>query len=171
MIKMKRIPGFLEDFSEVMNELHTKSRFSMTKKFIQHGDVSVYQHCIFVAYMSCRIANKFNLNVDKRSLIRGALLHDYFLYDWHDKNKPAKFHGFTHPKIAFENACQDLELNKKERDIILHHMFPLNPIPPTSKEAWIICLADKICATRETFWSQPNKHLDLICGHLDLLFI
>ena len=81
-------------------------------------DVSVYQHCIFVAYMSCRIANKFNLNVDKRSLIRGALLHDYFLYDWHDKNKPAKFHGFTHPKIAFENACQDLELNKKERDII-----------------------------------------------------
>ena len=121
MIKMKRIPEFLEDFSEVMNELHTKSRFSMTKKFIQHGDVSVYQHCIFVAYMSCRIANKFNLNVDKRSLIRGALLHDYFLYDWHDKNKPAKFHGFTHPKIAFENACQDLELNKKERDIILHH--------------------------------------------------
>ena len=94
---MKRIPEFLEDFSEVMNELHTKSRFSMTKKFIQHGDVSVYQHCIFVAYMSCRIANKFNLNVDKRSLIRGALLHDYFLYDWHDKNKPAKFHGFTHP--------------------------------------------------------------------------
>ena len=111
------------------------------------------------------------MNVDKRSLIRGALLHDYFLYDWHDKNKPAKFHGFTHPKIAFENACQDLELNKKERDIILHHMFPLNPIPPTSKEAWIICLADKICATKETFWSQPNKHLDLICGHLDLLFI
>ena len=50
-------------------------------------------------------------------------------------------------------------------------MFPLNPIPPTSKEAWIICLADKICATKETFWSQPNKHLDLICGHLDLLFI
>ena len=76
---MKRIPEFLEDFSEVMSELHTKSRFSMTKKFIQHGDVSVYQHCIFVAYMSCRIANKFNLNVDKRSLIRGALLHDYFL--------------------------------------------------------------------------------------------
>ena len=108
MIKMKRIPEFLEDFSEVMSELHTKSRFSMTKKFIQHGDVSVYQHCIFVAYMSCRIANKFNLNVDKRSLIRGALLHDYFLYDWHDKNKPAKFHGFTHPKIAFENASQDL---------------------------------------------------------------
>ena len=35
---MKRIPEFLEDFSEVMNELHTKSRFSMTKKFIQNGD-------------------------------------------------------------------------------------------------------------------------------------
>ena len=126
------------------------------------GDDDVLNKKFFDDNKSTSKGNKFNLNVDKRSLIRGALLHDYFLYDWHDKNKPAKFHGFTHPKIAFENACQDLELNKKERDIILHHMFPLNPIPPTSKEAWIICLADKICATKETFWSQPNKHLDLL---------
>lgn len=168
---MKKIPEFLKDFSEVINELHTKSRFSMTKNFIQHGDVSVYQHCIFVAYISCRIASKFNLEVDKKSLIRGALLHDYFLYDWHDKNKPTKLHGFTHPKIAFKNASEDLKLNEIEKDIILHHMFPLNPAPPTSKEAWIICLADKICATRETLSSQPNKQVSLICGHLDLLFI
>lgn len=168
---MKKIPEFIEDFSEVINELHHRSRFLMTKDFIQHGDVSVYEHCIFVAYTSCQIAHKFNISVNKRSLIRGALLHDYFLYDWHDKNKPAKFHGFTHPKIAFKKASEDLILNKIEKDIILHHMFPLNPVPPTSKEAWIICLADKICATRETFWSKPNKQLDLICGHLDFLIV
>ena len=168
---MKKIPEFIEDFSEVINELHTKSRFLTTKNFIQHGNVSVYQHCIFVAYVSCRIANRFNLKVDKKSLIRGALLHDYFLYDWHDKNKPTKLHGFTHPKIALKNAIEDLELNEKEKDIILHHMFPLNPVPPTCKEAWIICLADKICATRETLSSQPNEDLRLICGHLDILFI
>ena len=168
---MKRITEFIKDFSEVMNELHTRSRFALTKYFIQHGDVSVYDHCIFVAYMSCRIANKLNLKVDKRSLIRGALLHDYFLYDWHDKNKPVKLHGFRHPKIAFKNASEDFALNKKERDIILHHMFPLNPVPPTSKEAWIICLADKICATRETFGSQPSKQLNNIYRHLDILYI
>ncbi|WP_455543911.1 HD domain-containing protein [Intestinibacter sp.] len=168
---MNQIPGFFEDFSKTMNELHTKSRFPLTKDFIQHGDVSVYEHCIFVAYMSYIIANKLNLKVDKKSLIRGALLHDYFLYDWHDKNKPVKLHGFKHPKIALKNASEDFALNKKERDIILHHMFPLTIAPPNSKEAWIICLADKICATKETFGSQYDKQLNSIYRHLDSLYI
>ena len=154
MIKMKRIPEFLEDFSEVMNELHTKSRFSMTKKFIQHGDVSVYQHCIFVAYMSCRIANKFNLNVDKRSLIRGALLHDYFLYDWHLPriiNKRKGLHGYNHPKVALNNANNDFKLNKKEKNIIRSHMWPLTFFHmPLSKEAWLVCKYDKILSIKET---------------------
>ncbi len=168
---MNQIPGFFEDFSKTMNELHTKSRFPLTKDFIQHGDVSVYEHCIFVAYMSYIIANKLNLKVDKKSLIRGALLHDYFLYDWHDKNKPVKLHGFKHPKVALKNASEDFALNKKERDIILHHMFPLTITPPNSKEAWIICLADKICATKETFGSQHDKQLNSIYRHLDSLYI
>lgn len=170
MVKMKRIPEFIEDFSQVINELNNKSRFPLTKEFIQHGDISVYEHCIFVAYMSCRIANKLNIKVDKKSLIRGALLHDYFLYDWHDKNKPIRLHGFRHPKIALKNASEEFVLNTKEKDIILHHMFPLNPVPPTSKEAWIICLADKICATRETFSSQLDKQIYSIYSYLDIIY-
>lgn len=162
MIKMEKIPNFLEDFLEIITELNETSRFPETRDFIQHGNTTVYQHCIFVAYTSCRIANKLNLKVDKRSLIRGALLHDYFLYDWHDKNKPTKFHGITHPRIALENAIEDFTLTEKEKDIILHHMFPLNLAPPTSREAWIICLADKICATSETFKLQNQDKLDSI---------
>ena len=32
----------------------------------------------------------------------------------------------------------------------MRHMFPLVPVPPTCREAWIVCLADKWCALRET---------------------
>lgn len=37
-----------------------------------------------------------------------------------------------------------------EREIIKKHMFPLTPIPPTCREACLVCLADKICAAKET---------------------
>ena len=45
--------------------------------------ISVYEHCVRVAVMSLVIAELFKITVDRRSLIVGALLHDYFLYDWH----------------------------------------------------------------------------------------
>ena len=53
------------------------------KGYIQHGAVSCYLHSFFVAYMSVWLAKRFRIRVHFRSLVRGALLHDYFLYDWH----------------------------------------------------------------------------------------
>lgn len=135
------------------NDLASSSRFHLTKTFTQHGRISVYAHCFSVAVMSIRISKFLGLDVDKKALIRGALLHDYFLYDWHDTAHPAhNLHGFTHPKTALQNAQEDFELSKKECDIIVHHMFPLVPVPPKCREAWIVCLADKICALQETLF-------------------
>ena len=76
-------------------------------------------------------------------------MHDYFLYDWHS-NPSVSWHGYRHPRIALENAEKDVFLNKKEKNMILRHMFPLTPVPPVHKEGWIICLADKLCSVRET---------------------
>ena len=71
-----------------------------------------------------------HLKVDRDSLVRGALLHDYFLYDWHDRRPERRIHGFTHTGIALHNADRDFELNDIERDIIGKHMFPLTVVPP-----------------------------------------
>lgn len=120
------------------------------KSFIQHGGLSCYDHSLFVAYMSLVIAKKMRLNVDVRSLIRGALLHDYFLYDWHVPSSSNRNHAFKHPHYAYENARVDFNLNEKERDIILKHMFPLTVKPPRFKESYIVMLADKYCAVYET---------------------
>ena len=40
--------------------------------------MSVYEHSLAVARMCLRIAKYFPGEVDMRSLVRGALLHDYF---------------------------------------------------------------------------------------------
>ena len=61
-----------------------------------------------------------------------------------------RLHGFRHPFTALRNAEADFSLTARERNIIVRHMFPLVPIPPTCREAWIVCLADKYCALRET---------------------
>lgn len=136
---------------KILNEIRESSRFKNSKQFIQHGKTSVYMHSVSVAYMSCYIAEKYNLSVDYYSLITGALLHDYFLYDWHDKEDGHKRpHGFYHPSAALANAEGDFEINSRTKNIIKRHMFPLTPIPPVCLEGWVVCIADKICSTKET---------------------
>ena len=127
------------------------------KGYIQHGAVSCYLHSFFVAYMSVWLAKRFRIRVHLRSLVRGALLHDYFLYDWHEKNAGHRFHGFIHAGRALQNARKDFKLTIREENIILRHMFPLNVVPPMCKEAWLVCLADKICASKETVAGRIHR--------------
>ncbi|MDD7183162.1 MULTISPECIES: HD domain-containing protein [Peptostreptococcus] len=134
---------------EILNEFEAGGEFLKLHDFIQHGDTTTYDHCIQVAKYSCQIATRFNLEVDYRAMIRGALLHDYFLYDWHDSEKDAKFHGFTHPYRALSNAKKDYKIGEIEENIIVRHMFPLTVIPPKNLESWLVCVADKICALSE----------------------
>ena len=148
---------------KILNEIRESSRFKNSKQFIQHGKTSVYMHSVSVAYMSCYIAEKYNLSVDYYSLITGALLHDYFLYDWHEKSKDHRLHGFTHPARALKNAEQIFDLTPVEKDIIKRHMFPLTPVPPAYRESYLVCLADKICSSYETF---HRDRVDWLLYHL-----
>ncbi len=135
--------------------LQSKEVQSMSA-FIQHANVSCLEHSVSVAYYSYRLCRKLRLQVDCRSLIRGALLHDFFLYDWHLKSDRKGLHGFTHPKTALENAQEHFTLNDKEKDIIVKHMWPLTLRPPKYKEALIVSLSDKFCSTIETLRLYPN---------------
>ena len=123
---------------------------SAQKNYIQHGTTSVYLHCLNVAYISLRLALFFRLRLNYRALMRGALLHDYFLYDWHVPSETHRGHGFTHAHTALRNASRDFTLNAVERDVIARHMFPLNLTPPRYRESVLVCLADKFCAVTET---------------------
>lgn len=104
----------LEDIKEILKELDEQGRMKYTQRYMQHSDISVYKHCISVAYTSVELAERFSLNVNRKELIRGALLHDYFLYDWHEKNAGHRFHGFIHAGRALQNAKNDFELTRRE---------------------------------------------------------
>lgn len=116
---------------------------------MQHGTTSVLEHEHNVARMALQLADALHLDIDKKSMLRGALLHDYFLYDWHDPNNGHPKHATEHPQYALANALEDFDLNETEQDVIVHHMFPLCP-PPRTREGALVCLADKIVALNET---------------------
>ena len=137
--------------------------FKSSHKNMQHGDVSVMEHSISVSMMSVKLAKLTHLKYDYYSLVRGSLLHDYFLYDWHEKDSNHKLHGFRHADRALTNAANDFSINPIEANMIMRHMFPLNIRPPKTREAIILCIADKICAAKETV-SRPfyNKSIKKI---------
>ena len=137
--------------------------FRRCRAFIQHGDVSVRKHCLRVAECSISLEEKLKrlgISCRVRETVRGALLHDYFLYDWHKpEGRPIpKLHGFFHPGIALRNAAKEYRLTKRERDIIKKHMWPLTVIPPTCREAWVVTLADKYCSLQETLRGKRERH-------------
>lgn len=126
------------------------------KRYKQHGDVSTYEHCERVTEASYRLNRFLRLKADERSLLRGAMLHDFYLYDWHKKDGGThRWHGFHHAKRAAENAKTLLGVSEKERQIIASHMWPLSPTHiPRSREAWIVCLTDKWCSLQETLFMR-----------------
>jgi uncharacterized protein len=157
---MKKSQKTIDDtlFSEIAAEVIGKARYDEMKQYVSHSDITVYQHCIKVARTAYDLAIRYHISCDMRALVRGALLHDYYLYDWHDPSKGFRWHGFKHHRFALRNAERDFLLSRRERNIIRTHMFPLTFWDvPRCREAWLVTLADKIVATEETLLKYRKK--------------
>ena len=122
------------------------------REYIQHGSVTTYQHCKNVALVSFWLNRRLHLHADETSLAVGALLHDFYLYDWYEQKSPHSVHVAIHPALALKNASERFELTPVEADIIRNHMWPLTPDRyPHSIEAFLVTLTDKTSAAGETF--------------------
>lgn len=143
----------MTEFEKIVLDLEKESSIIELKNYIQHHNFSRLEHCLGVAYTSYCFAKKYHLNINYKELIRGCMLHDYYFYDWHNKEESPRLHGYAHSTIALTNAELEIpNLTEKEKNMIYSHMWPLNITKiPKSKEAIILCIADKYCATKEVF--------------------
>ncbi len=141
---------FEKEFYDIIKDIYKHEEFMKLKHFFHHNS-SIYAHVRDVAYFTYRTAKY--LKLDYRSAARGALLHDFFLYDWRNHDEPElhrdKYHGVEHPRIALANAEKYFQLNDIEKDIIVKHMWPLTIVPPKYKESYIVTFADKYLSSRE----------------------
>jgi len=141
-----------QEFHNIVRDIYEHSEFRKLKGFYHHNS-SIYEHAMAVSYLSYKICKV--LGLDYHSAARGAMMHDFFLYDWRNHDEPdlprETFHGPAHPKIALANAQKHFSLNPIERDIIIKHMWPLTPVPPRFRESFVVTFADKYLSSKEFF--------------------
>lgn len=148
--ELKCLAAYLDGWADTADALRMR-------QYIQHGCVTTYEHCMRVAAISFWLNRRLNLGCDEASLVRGAFLHDFYLYDWHQPHPEAGLHGFSHPAIALVNAEQRYTLNDRERNVIRSHMWPLTLLtPPRCREAAVVCVADKMSSATETLFERQR---------------
>ncbi|MCR5703125.1 MAG: HD domain-containing protein [Eubacterium sp.] len=144
-----------KELKQLMNKYLEEPVVQSMKQYVQHGSISTYEHCLKVTEVSFLMNRRLHLKSDEEKLVSAAMLHDFYLYDWHEPSEEHRLHGFFHPHKAAVNAKKYFDLGEKECQAIESHMWPLTLSKiPTSREGWILCLADKYCAFMETFFQR-----------------
>ena len=153
---------YKEEFNNIIEPIISNEKVLEMKNYYQHATTTCFDHCLDVAYYSFVVAKK--LKLDYVSLTRAAMLHDFFLYNWRGSGafmEKGFFnqHAFSHGKTAYKNASKYFELNDKEKDIIINHMWPVTLSLPKYKETFIITLTDKFSTLREMYKYFTNNTL------------
>ncbi len=116
------------------------------KSYRHHIKGNLYDHSVKVAYLCYWHHKTHRMSIDLAEFVRGALLHDYYLYDRQDGNR-YRFHWFLHPRRALANAKRHYPgLTDAQKDMIGRHMFPVTPLPPRTRCGWLISYYDKVAA-------------------------
>lgn len=145
-----------KEFQEIIKDIIENEEFQKTKHYRVHGNTSLYAHCYSVSYFVYLICKRKKL--DYKSAARGAMLHDFYLYDWKNKNSHPRPHAFTHPFTAYKTAKRQFKLNWMEKDMILSHMWPVTFFTiPLCYEGFILTCVDKSCAFHEFLSSVKVK--------------
>ncbi len=146
-----------EQFKKLAGAYLSDPRVRSMQRYVQHGRVSTLEHSLKVARLCFWMSRRLPIKADEERLIPAALLHDFYLYDWHESGPGHEWHGFRHPLRAAENARRYFHLGDAEQKIIESHMWPLTITRlPVSREAWMLCVADKCCALSETIFGRSR---------------
>ena len=127
------------------------------KDISMHRGSNCYIHSFKVAKKAIKKSiNKKNINLEV--VLIGAILHDYYLYDWRQDRSKLRKHAKNHPGIAINNAINDFDISDDVKTVIKTHMWPINiKAFPNTKEAKIVSLSDKAVTIRESMTTKKHK--------------
>lgn len=136
--------------------LHDEKILKM-KEISMHRGSNCYIHSFKVAKLAVKRALRHKKG-DLKIILIGAILHDYYLYDWRVDKSKMRHHMGNHPYVAAENAEHDFGIHESIKKVIRSHMWPVNFRDfPKTKEARIISNADKSIYIKEITCSKAYK--------------
>ena len=152
--------------------------FLNDEKILRMKDISMHRgsNCYLHSFKVAKKAIKKSLNrkdINLEVVLLGAILHDYYLYDWRKDRSKFKKHGKNHPSVAINNAVKDFDISEEVKKVIKSHMWPINIKDyPKSKEAKIVSISDKAVTIGEFLTSKKykQKKLDKYLSYISHLF-
>lgn len=148
----------IEEYIGIVGDILNNPRFSEMKAYHHHKTITCHFHSVYVSYLTFRLSSALGCSTEEAT--RAALLHDFYLYDWHI-TKHDTLHAWYHPRMAVLNAEEYVgALSDKQKSMIKRHMWPLYLLPPDSKEGMILTLVDKYCTNMDMF-KQSYKFLPI----------
>jgi len=142
------------EYSILIKDILENVKFNEMNNIEHHG-TSRMIHSKRVSYYSYKISKV--LHLDYIAAARAGLLHDFFISEKNRNRKQRLKSTFIHPKKALENSIKHFNINEKEQDIIISHMFPINIHIPKYIESWIVSTVDKIVGCYEFLESFSIK--------------
>lgn len=124
---------------------------------VHHGTSTVGRHTLEVTEEALHISDvleSHGIKIDREELIKGSLCHDLGIIGRHEKYLNNFVCWLAHPHDSVKIAKMLYpDMSKHLSRMISRHMWPATPLTPTSREGWILDLADTICAIRDVL---PN---------------
>lgn len=107
-----------------------------------------------------KILDFFHIKLNITLLVVAALAHDLGILGRSQKFSSNYECLKGHPKDSVATIQKLIpDIDTKVCDAIASHMFPLCPVIPNSKEAWLLSIADKCAACTDFFWHYAVPEL------------
>ena len=146
-----------QQLEEIYQSFLNDERILKMKEISMHRGSNCYIHSFKVAKLAVKRALRHKKG-DLEVILIGAILHDYYLYDWRVDRSKMRHHMSSHPYTAAENAERDFGIHEPIKKVIQSHMWPVNFKDfPKTKEARIISNADKAIYLKEIISSKRFK--------------
>ena len=150
---MRDIRNEIKVVKKYGNDILKSDIFKAARNQTHHCRTTVASHSVKTAISGlkiCAILRRMGIKVNTRIVVRTALLHDLGMIGRNELYRNNCECCLRHPENSAYIARQICrEIDDKSIAAIESHMWPSTTRIPNTKEAFVLCMADKVASVKD----------------------